>query len=567
MLTGGSEEVGTNAQFGSSVVLSADGNTALISVHFDNGARGAVWVFTRSGSTWTQQGPKLTGGSEETGNVGFGDSVALSGDGNTALISAKADNHSLGAVWVFTRSGSTWAQQGPKLTGGSEETAEGGFGASVALSADGNTALIGAEGENSEGAAWVFTRSGSTWTQQGPKFTGASEGETAVVRKFGESVALSADGSTALIGGETRNGPVSAGGAAWVFTRSESTWTQQGPKFTGSGKEFNGFGGAVALSADGNTALIGAFSANKQAGAAWVFTRSGSTWTQQGPTLTGGSEEVGKGFFGTGVALSADGDTALIGGDFDNFHGAAWLFTRSGSTWTQDGPKAIGEGGRQEARFGLAVALSGEGSTALIGAPYSTAGLGFTSEGVGDAWAFERSTAPAPEVAKVAPKSGPTTGGTTVKITGSNLAEASAVRFGSVEATSFTVNSPSSITAVSPEEPEAKVDITVKTPTGGASRRTSKDTYTFAPTITALSPNTGSTAGGTSVTVTGAGFGLGTKATVFKFGTSPATSVNCASSTECTLLTPAHAAGVVTVKATVNKATSQVTKADHFTDE
>ena len=94
-------------------------NTALIGGPDDNSLVGAAWVFTRSGATWTQQGPKLTG-SDETGAGEFGTSVALSADGNTALIGGPSDNDRLGAAWVFTRSGSTWTQQGAKLTGSGE---------------------------------------------------------------------------------------------------------------------------------------------------------------------------------------------------------------------------------------------------------------------------------------------------------------------------------------------------------------------------------------------------------------------------------------------------------------
>ena len=120
-----SGETGDGA-FGASVALSADGTTALIGGPFDNGYVGAAWVFTRSGSTWTQQGSKLTGG-DETGAGEFGFSVALSADGNTALIGGAEDNSGVGAAWVFTRSGSAWTQQGAKLTA-SDETGAGGFG-------------------------------------------------------------------------------------------------------------------------------------------------------------------------------------------------------------------------------------------------------------------------------------------------------------------------------------------------------------------------------------------------------------------------------------------------------
>ena len=190
-----------------------------------------------------------------------------------------------------------------------EEVGEGIFGWSVALSSDGNTALIGGPEDNGKvGAAWVFTRSGATWVQQGSKLTGSGESGKA---RFGWSVALSSDGDTALIGGLDDNG---VAGAAWVFTRSGSTWTQQGSKLTGSGESGAGdFGISVALSSDGNTALIGGDDDNKAVGAAWVFTRSGSTWIQQGSKLTGNGES-GAGHFGFTVALSSDGNTALIGG-------------------------------------------------------------------------------------------------------------------------------------------------------------------------------------------------------------------------------------------------------------
>ena len=157
-------------------------------------------MFTRSGGSWTQQGEKLVGdctsscaneGTGEIGNAGFGYNVALSADGNTALIGGFRDNDWKGAAWVFTRSGGSWTQQGEKLVGdctsscaneGTGEIGDGMFGTMVALSADGNTALIGAWNDNNvlagnehysgKGAAWVFTRSGGSWSQQGEKLVG-----------------------------------------------------------------------------------------------------------------------------------------------------------------------------------------------------------------------------------------------------------------------------------------------------------------------------------------------------------------------------------------------------------
>jgi len=155
-------------------------------------------------------------------------------------------------------------------------------------------------------------------------------------------VALSADGSTALIGGPgAGHGPGGTPrGAAWVFTRSSGTWTEQAAIFDPSGVPvgfIENFGFSVALSADGSTALIGDPLYGNHRGAAWVFTRSGGMWTQQGMITPSNVGAIGS--FGGSVALSANGSTALIGAPENNGFGfgTAWVFTRSGVTWTQHG--------------------------------------------------------------------------------------------------------------------------------------------------------------------------------------------------------------------------------------
>ncbi len=388
-LTGNDEEGPGN--FGASVALSADGDTALIGGPSDEikGKEmlvGAAWVFTRSGSTWTQQGPKLRGEDQE-GEAQFGISVALSADGDTALIGGVEDvtaKTQVGAAWVFTRAGGKWGQLGSKLTGVGEEVGSGRFGRSVALSADGDTALVGAYFDNSQtGAAWVFKRSGSSYLQDGPKLTGEGEGGEA---QFGFSVALSADGKTALIGGPHDEGTTKEfmAGAAWVFTESVKGWAQQGPKLTSGGEKGLGeLGTGVALSADGDTALIGA-PGDGSAGGARAFTRGGASWNQQGSELIPSDATAAAGF-GTGVALSADGNTALIGAPVDTPGttpvGAAWEFARAGSSWSQQGVKLQGGDTAPESEFGAATALSADGRTALIGGPIDGAD-------VGAAWVF-----------------------------------------------------------------------------------------------------------------------------------------------------------------------------------
>src|SRR3954468_17579047 len=161
-----------------------------------------------------------------------------------------------------------------------------------------------------------------------------------VAARYGGLIAVDARGrrlpaTLALVGGSLRLRVADRGAR---YPLRIDPFVQQGAKLTGGGEVGAGqFGYSAALSADGDTALIGGLSDNGDVGAAWAFTRSGGAWTQQGPKLTA-NDETGTSEFGWSVALSTDGDTALIGGLADNgFVGAAWAFTRSGGAWTQQG--------------------------------------------------------------------------------------------------------------------------------------------------------------------------------------------------------------------------------------
>ncbi len=532
-LDAGPESEGT--PFGHSVALSADGETALIG---GADADGTAWVFTRSGSTWAPQGPPLIVKEEavspehcanEVAECGVGRGVALSADGNTALIGGPADHANRGAAWVFTRSGSQWTQR-KELTGGEEEIGDGRFGRSVALSADGRTALIGASRSHmTRGAAWVFTGAGSDWAQQGPVL---SAGEEIGEGRFGYSVALSALGNTALIGGRGDDGGV---GAAWVFTRAGSTWEQQGAKLTGVGENGKGlFGNSVALSAFGNIALIGAPTDASGAGAAFLFARSGSTWEQQGSKLTGAGESE-EAHFGYGVALSADGEAALIGAPRGGQVGAALLFARAGSTWEQQGASSTSPEPGLGERFGAGVALSADGHTALVGAPAHRSTTGA-------AWAFQNTSVPLPTVASVSPTEGSDAGGTRVTITGSGFTPGTTVDIGAT-ASSVEVLSETELTAVTPAHASGPAEVLV---TSGQDTSTGGPTYTYvppppppSPSVASVSPSSGSSDGGTQVTLEGTGF---TPDATVEIGTA-AVSVHVLSETELTAVTPAHAPG------------------------
>jgi hypothetical protein len=479
-------------------------------------------------------------------------SVALSADGNTALVGAPDGEVAGGIVWVFTRvSSSKWVKSGeltmPAAEGEAGECVEGsedepseednecGFGRTLALSADGDTALVGAPrqsvqvparhpeapGETEElseaGTVWVFTRSQAGWTQAAE----LTSPELAAKGHFGRSVALAGDGETALVGAPAQRG---GQGRAWVFTGSGSNWTAQGGALAGGGEQGEGhLGRSVALSEDGKVALIGAPGDSGYLGAAWVFEYTGSAWQERGPKLTGGGEGP-EGHFGYSVALSEDGSTALVGARDDEDKGAAWVFARSGWTWAQQGPKLVGAG-QEEEQFGYSVALSVSGNSAVVGAPRAESGRGL-------AWLFERSgtswgTAarkleggrlesgkaqfgtsvamspddgetvlvggpgeggkagaawvfgPGPSLESIEPNSGELVGGTKVMIRGGHLGSATAVRFGSSEAASFKAISESELEAVSPAG-TGTVDITVETPFG-VSATTKEDQFTYVP--------------------------------------------------------------------------------------
>lgn len=341
----GAADGSLGADQGYSVAISADGNTIIEGGVGDNGFTGAAWIFVRDkNGVWTQQGNKLVGiGSIIVGNTTpeQGYSVSISADGNTAIVGGHRDNNYIGAAWIFTRSNNVWTQQKKLIGTGYVSIAyHQGFptylgvdmGTSVSMSADGNTALIGGPVDNNDtGAVWIFTRSGNTWAQQGNKLVGTSGNRSFLGGiQQGTSVAASADGNTIIIGGpfdtdgNTNNN--NYGGAVWIFTRSGNTWSQQGNKLFASDAGLGAEQGwSVNISADGNTAIVGAPTDSVNTGGFWLYTRNNSAWTQSSRKLLG-TGYIGGPKQGWSVNISADGNTAIIGGPEDNPFGSAWVF-------------------------------------------------------------------------------------------------------------------------------------------------------------------------------------------------------------------------------------------------
>jgi trimeric autotransporter adhesin len=365
---------GSTSSFGYSVTLSGDGNTLLIGAQDTtvNGrqSQGAAYVFTRSGTNWYFQAQLTT--SDGAVNDQFGSSVSLSSDGNTALVGAISKtlggNDHQGVAYIFTRSGSVWSQQ-QELTASDGEAGDQ-FGYSVSLSGDGNTALIGPSQKSNGGEVYIFTRSGSVWSQQQVITASDRKGGD----RFGNSVALSDDGQTALIGayGNVFNNNYMNSGAAYVFTRTNSVWSQQQKLTASDSAQFDRFGYSVSLSGDGENALIGApfkTIAHQYGGAAYLFTRAGNIWSQQQELTAADSAE--NDMFGRSVSLNGDGWTALIGAPYKTVNGypvpgTAYVFTRSGSVWSQQQELTASDGTAGD-QFGSSLSLSSDGNTALIG--------------------------------------------------------------------------------------------------------------------------------------------------------------------------------------------------------
>ena len=382
-----------------------------------NPGPGAVWVYQHRGARWSMR-QRLTPQDETGGAIGFGSSIAISADGRLALVGGPEAGSGAGAVWVFHRTAHGYVEVGVKLTApATPGVAPAAFGASVALSGDGTIALVGAPGSGAKvggdppGSAWLFTRAvGGGFAQTTAQQLSPTGESTVNGSSLGTSVALSADGRIALVGGPTDGS--SPEGAVWVFARDGRRFAQEGAKLT-PGEESADlrarFGTSVALSAGGTTALIGGPGDRSGQGAAWVFDRLHARWRRR-LKLTGRGE-IGGAHFGAALALSRSGALALIGGPNDNNGpnyavgpddgsgtvqpGAAWLFTRSGGRFRQDGGKLTAPGsGKDEGdgnsqAFSQAVALSASGTSLMIGGPLEGFNqYSFPSTPFGAVWAF-----------------------------------------------------------------------------------------------------------------------------------------------------------------------------------
>lgn len=334
-------------EFGYSVAVS--GNTALIGAAKAGGS-GATYVFQHGSAGWSQVA--RLGATDAASGDAFGYSVALSG--SRALIGARAKDGNQGAAYVFEGSGATWTQTAKLVAGDGAPNDR--FGSVVALSGDNAlvTAPTAAVGANaSQGAGYVFNLSGGAWSQAAKLVAADGVGND----QLGIGGAL--DGTTAMLG--TPN-PGFFAGATYVFEESGGGWSQT-QRLSVPGGPFTAFGSAIDI--DGSTAVIGgnlAMGSQPSTGAAWIFTRSGGSWTMQQKIAAADGEPSAN--FGVSVAI--DGDAVLVGADgADGQKGATYLFENAGGTWSQLDKLAASDATGGSA-FGTTVAKSG--NAILVGA-------------------------------------------------------------------------------------------------------------------------------------------------------------------------------------------------------
>ena len=319
-----------NDRFGVSVSISGD--YAIVGAHNDddNGENsGSAYIFTRNSNAWSQQA-KIKPNDGATINR-FGISVSISGD--YAIVGANQDDDNganSGSAYIFTRNSNAWSQQAKIKP--NDGAANDQFGLSVSISGD--YAIVGADNDDDNGddsgSAYIFTRNDSNWSQQ----TKIKPNDGTNTDGFGASVSISGD--YAIVGSQFDDDNGSASGSAYIFTRNGSTWSQQTKIKPNDGTTVDRFGLSVSIS--GDYAIVGAIwddDNGANSGSAYIFTRNSNAWSQQAKIKP--NDGAANDQFGLSVSIS--GDYAIVGADNDDDNGddsgSAYIFTRNDSNWSQ----------------------------------------------------------------------------------------------------------------------------------------------------------------------------------------------------------------------------------------
>jgi hypothetical protein len=340
-----------NAHIGDSLQISADGLTVAVGGPTDNTDIGAVWIWVLNSFTWSQQA-KLVG-SNAVGSLQR--VIAMSADGSTVVIGGSSDNSGIGHVWIFVRVGVVWSMEADIIPSPSVTNA----GASGAISADGNILAFGAPlDSSSNGAVWIFARSETKWNLS-QKILGSGG------QQLGVSCQMSSDG-TVLVVGHGASVPIA------VYSNISGSYALiNPPSSVGGNSTFTN----LSLNANGRTLAVGNPTASSNVGSVAVFTFANNNWTQETALVGLG----GSGFpqQGTATVLSADGNTLIISGPFDNSTaGTCWVFRRLNGNWQQVGPKIVGPTAIGAAKQGGSLGISSDGHILGIGGPLDNSGFG-----------------------------------------------------------------------------------------------------------------------------------------------------------------------------------------------
>ena len=346
--------------FGHSVSISDDYSVVGAIGDDDKGSRsGSAYVYKRSGTTWVEEAKLLP--DDGAADDQFGISVSIDGDYAVAGAFGDDDNGDFsGSAYVFKRSGTTWAQEDKLLP--TDGAALDGFGNSVSISGD--YAIVGAENDQdngfASGSAYIFKRTGTTWVQEDKLLP--TDGAT--LDRFGVSVSISGD--YAIVGAIFHGDNGLESGSAYVFKRTGTTWVQEDKLLHTDGAAGDQFG--VSVSIDGDYAVVGAYlngDNGLESGSAYVFKRTGTTWLQEDKLLPTDAAEGDQ--FGRSVSIS--GDYVVVGAVFHDDNGtesgSAYLFKRSGTSWSQEAILLASDGAAYD-EFGLRVSISGD--YAVVGA-------------------------------------------------------------------------------------------------------------------------------------------------------------------------------------------------------
>ncbi len=342
--------------------VSISGDYAIVGAYMDDdsgSASGSAYIYNRSGVIWTEQA-KLTA-SDGAIDDHFGWTVAISGDYAVVGAYKNSDNGFLsGSAYVYMRSGSTWSQQAKLLP--SDGSTDDHFGWSVAISGD--YAVIGAiSASGGLGSVYVYLRDGTNWSEQAILL--ASDGaDGALFDRFGEAVAISGD--YVVVGASSDDDNGTSSGSAYVYMRSGTNWSEQAKLLPSVGAEFDFYGSTVSIS--GDYIVVG----NPQnddngdkAGSANVYMRSGTSWPQQAKLLA--SDGAASDFFGAGVSISGDLISVGARSDDDNggSSGSIYIFRRNGTSWPQS-DKVVAFDGEAVDHFGRSIA--GDSASIIVGA-------------------------------------------------------------------------------------------------------------------------------------------------------------------------------------------------------